>query len=204
MFEIVRRAGGLCVADEVQAGFGRMGKVMWGFEVHGVVPDIVTLGKPVGNGHPVGVVVTRPEILEAFARQTSFFSTFGGNCVSAAAALAVLDVIERERLSDNAAQVGVHLKRGITGLTERHSLIGDVRGRGLTIGLELVRDRKRLTPAREETRQVLNRVRDHGVLVGSEGRHGNIVKIRPPLVIGRAEADLIVSALDAALASSEA
>ena len=204
VFEIVRRAGGLCVADEVQAGFGRMGKVMWGFEVHGVVPDIVTLGKPVGNGHPVGVVVTRPEILEAFARQTSFFSTFGGNCVSAAAALAVLDVIERERLPDNAAQVGVHLKRGITGLTERHSLIGDVRGRGLTIGLELVRDRKRLTPAREETRQVLNRVRDHGVLVGSEGRHGNIVKIRPPLVIGRAEADLIVSALDVALASSEA
>src|SRR4029079_17288955 len=105
----------------------RMGEVMWGFEVHGVVPDIVTLGKPVGNGHPVGVVVTRPEILDAFARQTSFFSTFGGNCVSAAAALAVLYVVERERLPDNAAEVGTYLKRGITSLTERHPLIGDVR-----------------------------------------------------------------------------
>jgi 4-aminobutyrate aminotransferase-like enzyme/Ser/Thr protein kinase RdoA (MazF antagonist) len=204
VFDTVRRAGGLCVADEVQAGFGRMGEVMWGFEVHGVVPDIVTLGKPVGNGHPVGVVVTRPEILDAFARQTSFFSTFGGNCVSAAAALAVLDVVERERLPDNAAEVGTYLKRGITGLTDRHPLIGDVRGRGLTIGVELVRDRGLLTPAREETWEVLNRVRDHGVLVGSEGRHGNIVKIRPPIVIGRAEADLVVSALDAALAEIEA
>jgi 4-aminobutyrate aminotransferase-like enzyme/Ser/Thr protein kinase RdoA (MazF antagonist) len=203
VFEKVRAAGGLCVADEVQAGFGRMGDVMWGFETHGVTPDIVTLGKPVGNGHPVGVVVTRPAILDAFARQTSFFSTFGGNCVSAAAALAVLDVIERERLPENAATVGAHLKRGLQGLMEKHPLIGDVRGRGLTLGVELVRDRTALTPAREETREVLNRMRDHGVLVGSEGRHGNIVKIRPPLVIGRVEADLIVAALDAALTQIE-
>lgn len=199
VFRKVRAAGGLCVADEVQAGFGRMGGVMWGFETHGVVPDIVTLGKPVGNGHPVGVVVTRPEILDAFARRTSFFSTFGGNCVSAAAALAVLDVVERKGLPANAATVGAHLKRGLQRLMEKHPLIGDVRGRGLTIGVELVRDRAALTPAREETREVLNRMRDHGVLVGSEGRHGNIVKIRPPIVIGRTEADLIVTALDAAL-----
>ncbi|HEX6103726.1 MAG TPA: aminotransferase class III-fold pyridoxal phosphate-dependent enzyme [Alphaproteobacteria bacterium] len=203
VFEKVRAAGGLCVADEVQAGFGRMGGVMWGFETHGVAPDIVTLGKPVGNGHPVGVVVTRPEILDAFARQTSFFSTFGGNCVSAAAALAVLDVIERERLPENAAMVGAHLKRGLQALMEKHPLIGDVRGRGLTLGVELVHDRAALTPAREETREVLNRMRDHGVLVGSEGRHGNILKIRPPIVIGRAEADLIVAALDAALTEIE-
>ncbi|MDF2765970.1 MAG: hypothetical protein K0S81_2964 [Rhodospirillales bacterium] len=203
VFEKVRAAGGLCVADEVQAGFGRMGGVMWGFETHGVAPDIVTLGKPVGNGHPVGVVVTRPEILDAFARQTSFFSTFGGNCVSAAAALAVLDVVERERLPENAATVGAHLKRALQGLMEKHPLIGDVRGRGLTLGVELVRDRTALTPAREETREALNRMRDHGVLVGSEGRHGNIVKIRPPIVIGRVEADLIVAALDAALTQIE-
>jgi 4-aminobutyrate aminotransferase-like enzyme len=203
VFRKVRAAGGLCVADEVQAGFGRMGGVMWGFETHGVVPDIVTLGKPVGNGHPVGVVVTRPEILDAFARRTSFFSTFGGNCVSAAAALAVLDVVEGERLPENAATVGAHLKRGLQRLMEKHPLIGDVRGRGLTVGVELVRDRADLTPAREETREVLNRMRDHGVLVGSEGRHGNIVKIRPPIVIGRTEADLIVAALDAALTEIE-
>ena len=200
VFAKIRAAGGLCIADEVQSGFGRMGAHMWGHRHHDVTPDIVTIGKPAGNGHPLGVVITTPEIMEVFLRDTSFFSTFGGNNVSCAAGLAVLDVIERERLIYNAGETGAFLKQGLSALMDRHDVIGDVRGAGLTVCIELVRDRSSLEPARVETDRILNLMRDEGVLVGNEGLHGNIVKIRPPMVFGREHAELTVNALDRALA----
>ncbi|MBE9553290.1 MAG: aminotransferase class III-fold pyridoxal phosphate-dependent enzyme, partial [Proteobacteria bacterium] len=199
VFAKVRAAGGLCIADEVQSGFGRMGAHMWGHAHHGVTPDIVTIGKPAGNGHPLGVVITTPAIMECFLRETAFFSTFGGNNVSCAAGLAVLDVIERERLVENAGKTGAFLKQGITALMDRHDVIGDVRGRGLSLCIELVGDRNSLAPARAETDRILNLMRDEGVLVGNEGLHGNIVKIRPPMVFGKEHAELVVNALDRAL-----
>jgi 4-aminobutyrate aminotransferase-like enzyme/Ser/Thr protein kinase RdoA (MazF antagonist) len=200
VFAKVRAAGGLCIADEVQSGFGRMGKYMWGHRHHEVTPDIVTIGKPAGNGHPLGVVITTPEIMEAFLRETAFFSTFGGNNVSCAAGLAVFDVIERERLIDNAGETGAFLKQGLGALMERHDVIGDVRGAGLTVCIELVRDRNSLEPAKAETDRTLNLMRDEGVLVGNEGLHGNIVKIRPPMIFNREHAEVVVNALDRALA----
>ncbi|WP_303979667.1 aminotransferase class III-fold pyridoxal phosphate-dependent enzyme [Dongia mobilis] len=196
----VRAAGGLCIGDEVQSGFGRMGSFMWGHTHHGVVPDIVTIGKPAGNGHPLGVVITTPEIMECFLKQTAFFSTFGGNNVSCAAGLAVLDVIQHEGLIANASATGAYLKQGIKDLMARHDLIGDVRGTGLALGIELVTDRKTLAPAKDETARLLNLMRDEGILIGSEGVLGNILKIRPPIVFQREHADLAVVALDRALA----
>ena len=194
-----RESGGLFVADEVQVGYGRTGSHMWGFEVHGVTPDVVTLGKPMGNGHPVAAVVTRTDIVDRFARKTEWFSTFGGNPVACEAGLAVLDVIERENLVANAAAVGSQLVSGLRALSERHPLIGDVRSLGLLIGLELVRDRDAREPAIEETERVQNAMRERGVLVGTTGRDGNVLKIRPPLIISGSEADLIVDSLDAVL-----
>ncbi|MEZ5832305.1 MAG: aminotransferase class III-fold pyridoxal phosphate-dependent enzyme [Dongiaceae bacterium] len=195
----VRKAGGLCIADEVQTGFGRQGDAMWGFELHKVVPDIVCLGKPIGNGHPLGAVVTRPEIVQALIDQGVFFSTFGGNNVSCAAGMAVLDVLEREGLQDNARQVGAYFRQGLRKLADRHDLIGDVRGSGLLIGVELVRDRKSLEAAAAETKRVINRMRDLGVLTATEGPHGNVLKLRPPICFTREQADLAVAALDQAL-----
>lgn len=199
VFAKVRAAGGLCIGDEVQSGFGRMGSFMWGHTHHGVVPDIVTIGKPAGNGHPLGVVITTPEIMECFLKETSFFSTFGGNNVSCAAGLAVLDVIVGEGLIANASSTGDYLKQGFKGLMAKHDLIGDVRGTGLALGVELVTDRKTLAPATAETKRLLNLMRDEGILIGSEGVLGNILKIRPPIVFQREHADLAVSALDRAL-----
>jgi 4-aminobutyrate aminotransferase-like enzyme/Ser/Thr protein kinase RdoA (MazF antagonist) len=199
VYERVRKAGGLCIADEVQSGFGRQGDAMWGFALHGVVPDIVCLGKPIGNGHPLGAVVTRPEIIQALVDQGVFFSTFGGNNVSCAAGMAVLDVLEREGLQENARTVGTHFKQGLRRLAERHDLIGDVRGRGLLVGLELVRDRKTLEPAAPETKRVVNRMRDLGVLTATEGPHGNVLKLRPPICFTREQADMTVAAIDQAL-----
>jgi 4-aminobutyrate aminotransferase-like enzyme len=199
VYERVRRAGGLCIADEVQTGFGRQGDALWGFQLHNVVPDIVCLGKPIGNGHPLGAVVTRPEIIQALMDQGVFFSTFGGNNVSCAAGMAVLDVLEREGLQQNARLVGAHFKQGLRRLAERHPWIGDVRGRGLLVGLELVRDRKTLEPAAPETRRVVNRMRDLGVLTATEGPHGNVLKLRPPICFTREQADLTVAAVDQAL-----
>jgi len=199
VFDKMRAAGAVCVADEVQTGFGRVGSQMWGFGLHGVTPDIVTMGKPVANGHPLGVVVARREILESFMSRTSFFSTFGGNNVACAAGMAVLDVLEREQLQANAQKVGEHLKAGLRGLQRKHDLIGDVRGLGLVIGVELVTDRKAKTPASKETKRVLNLMRDHGVLVGYEGRAANIVKVRPPMPFKIEHADQTTDAMDKAL-----
>jgi alanine-glyoxylate transaminase / (R)-3-amino-2-methylpropionate-pyruvate transaminase len=196
-YDIVRRHGGLCIADEVQTGFARTGR-FWGFEHSGVTPDIVTMAKGIGNGMPLAAVTTRREIAEALA-QRLHFNTFGGNPVSAAAGLAVLDVIEGERLQENARTVGARLKAGLEGLIRRHSLVGDVRGLGLMLGVELVRDRGTKEPAPAETLEVLERLRETGVLVGKGGLAGNVLRIKPPLCITPEDADFAVAALDYAL-----
>ena len=200
----IRASGGLFIADEVQSGFGRMGTALWGHQHHGVVPDFVTIGKPAGNGHPIGVIITRPEILSHFTKHAAFFSTFGGNNVSCAAGLAVLDVINDENLIENSKITGAYLKARLLELKKNHSLIGDVRGTGLAVGIELVRDHFTLEPATAETTRVVNLVREQGVLFGSEGAHGNILKIRPPIVFQPDHADIAVSALDRALLRARA
>jgi 4-aminobutyrate aminotransferase-like enzyme len=185
--EEIHAAGGLFIADEVQPGFGRTGEHMWGFQRHGVIPDMVTLGKPMGNGHPVSALAARPALLSAFARQTRYFNTFGGNSVSCAVALAVLDVIEKERVVANARTSGAHLRAGL-------SRFGEVRGAGLFVGIDL--------PTRADATRIVNNLRHHGVLIGTTGRDANILKIRPPLTITTAEVDILLAALYAAAAVS--
>jgi 4-aminobutyrate aminotransferase-like enzyme len=197
----VRMAGGVLVADEVQAGFGRFGDALWSFQASGSVPDVVTTGKPMGNGFPVAAILTRSELVDGFADRTGFFSTFGGNPVACAAALAVLDVIEEEGLMANAEGVGTDLLKGLGELMGTHVLVGDVRGKGLLLGVELVKDRATREPARAEASAVLNDLRERGVLIGVTGPAENVLKIRPPLVFARAEADLLVATLDEALSS---
>jgi 4-aminobutyrate aminotransferase-like enzyme/Ser/Thr protein kinase RdoA (MazF antagonist) len=197
----VRAAGGLLIADEVQAGFGRSGTHMWGHVTHGVIPDIVTMGKPVGNGYPLGVVVTTPDILNAFVAETGLFSTFGGNPVACAAGMAVLDVLENEDLLANAHLTGHYLRNGIRALMPHHAWIGDVRGQGLLAGVELVRDRATQEPAISETKRLLDLMRDNGVLIGKEGPHNNVLKIRPPMVFRPKHADMLIEALDRSLAA---
>jgi 4-aminobutyrate aminotransferase-like enzyme/Ser/Thr protein kinase RdoA (MazF antagonist) len=194
-----RNAGGLFVADEVQSGFGRTGKHLWSFQGSDVVPDFVTLGKPMGNGHPVAAMVTRADIAERLAAKTDIFSTFGGNPVACRAALAVLEVIETEGLQHRACEVGAHLRSLLEGLSRTHDCIGDVRGAGLMIGLELMSSRDPLTPAPELAAAVMNRMRAKGVLVGSTGRDDNVLKIRPPLVFSRDDAEQVADALDSSL-----
>ena len=195
----IRAARGLFIADEVQSGFGRMGTAFWGHQHHGVVPDFVTIGKPAGNGHPIGIVITRPEILDHFTKSAPFFSTFGGNNVSCAAGLAVLDVIKDEALVENSKTTGAYLKSRLLELKKKHNIIGDMRGTGLALGVELVRDHNTREPAATETARLVNLVCDEGVLLGSEGVHGNILKIRPPIVFQQFHADIVVAALDNAL-----
>ena len=197
----VRAAGGVCVADEVQTGFGRVGSHWWAFQRQDVVPDIVTLGKPMGNGHPIGAVVARREIAESFATGMEYFNTYGGNPVSCAVALAVLDVIEREDLRGNAEAIGARLQDGLRLLQQRHALIGHVRGAGLFIGAELVLDRATRLPATREAGEVVERLVGHGILLSTEGPHDNVLKIKPPMVISTAQADHFLSALDEVLAS---
>jgi 4-aminobutyrate aminotransferase-like enzyme len=198
-FEKVRAAGGVCVADEVQSGFGRTGDHFWGFAAHDVVPDIVTLGKPIGNGLSMAAVVTTPAIVASLTQDTEFFSTTGGNPVSCAVGLAVLDVLEQEGLQARAARVGATLRAQIEKLAGQHPLIGEVRGAGLFIGVELVRDRSTLEPAAKEAAAVANRMRELGVLVGVEGPCANVLKIRPPLVFDENHARQLTDALDRAL-----
>lgn len=197
----IREAGGLFIADEVQPGFGRTGSGMWGFARHGVVPDIVTMGKPMGNGHPMAAMVARPDILDAFGRRTRYFNTFGGNPVSCAVGMAVLDVIEQEALIANARDVGAYMSDGLRALAQRHEIIGDVRGAGLFIGVELVRDRATKAPATAETARLVNGLRDKRVLISAAGPFANVLKIRPPLVFSRGHADRFLSAMDEVLGS---
>jgi 4-aminobutyrate aminotransferase-like enzyme len=199
--EIVHEAGGLFIADEVQPGFGRTGKNFWGYQTGGFVPDIVTMGKPMGNGHPLAGIVTRNGIVEQFAAQGRYFNTFGGNPVSCAAGLAVLDVLEQQNLQQNALEVGEYLVGGLRSLGERHEAIGDVRGTGFFLGLELVEDRERKTPATALTRRVVNELRNRGLLTGSIGPDANILKLRCPMVFSRANADYALEIIDATLAA---
>ncbi len=191
-----RAAGALCLADEVQAGFGRVGTPFWGFAQDGVVPDIVTLGKPMGNGHPMGAVVTTPAIAAEFAARWHFFSTFAGSPVAAAVGTAVLDVIERERLAEQAERVGAYLRERLAAVAASHVAITQVRGPGLFVGVELDRD----SAGRLDIGSaVANGMRRRGVLVGSTGPGGNVLKIRPPLVFAEHHADRVAVALDATL-----
>jgi 4-aminobutyrate aminotransferase-like enzyme/Ser/Thr protein kinase RdoA (MazF antagonist) len=198
-YRLVRAAGGVCIADEVQVGFGRLGTHFWGFEAQRVVPDIVVLGKPIGNAFPLAAMVTTPEIATSFANGMEFFSTFGGNPVACAAGLAVLDVVEDERLQERALRVGKYWMAGLKTLQERHPLIGDVRGSGLFLGVDLVRDRASRDPATAEADYVVNRLRERGILAGTDGPHHNVIKLRPPLIFSEADADLFVKTLDSIL-----
>jgi 4-aminobutyrate aminotransferase-like enzyme/Ser/Thr protein kinase RdoA (MazF antagonist) len=198
-FRYIRAAGGLCAVDEVQVGLGRAGSHMWAFQTQDVIPDIVTLGKPIGNGHPLGAVITTPEIARSFANGMEFFSTFGGNPVSMAVGMAVLDVIEEEHLLERAERVGRYLTKGFRTLAERHPEIGDVRGLGLFIGVELVRDRETRAPATEKTALLVERAKADGILLSAEGPHHNVLKIKPPLQFLETDADLLLGAVDRAL-----
>ncbi|WP_043612222.1 aspartate aminotransferase family protein [Ensifer sp. ZNC0028] len=192
----VREAGGLVIADEVQPGFGRTGGHMWGHQKAGILPDIVTLGKPMGNGHPIGGVVAGADTLNAFRKAFRYFNTFGGNPVSCAAAMAVLDVIKDEKLIENAANVGAYAKAGLTRLADKHDMIGDIRGSGLFFGAELVTDRAEKTPASTLATKMINDMRERGVLMGKLGIHQCTTKIRPPMPFTRDNADLMLSTLD--------
>lgn len=197
----IRRSGGLFIADEVQGGFGRVGERMWGFAQQGVVPDIVTLGKPMGNGHPVAAVVTSSEIAEAFTERGYYFSTFAGNSVSAAAGMAVLDVMEAEHLPAHAERVGAYLRGELRALASRHPSIGDVRGAGLFVGVELVSGDQ---PDPDTAEWLVNQLRRRHVLIGRTGLRRNVLKIRPPLVFDESHADMVVEALDATLSERNA
>jgi 4-aminobutyrate aminotransferase-like enzyme len=196
----IREAGGLFIADEVQPGFGRTGEGMWGFQRHGILPDLVTMGKPMGNGHPIAGMVAKPEILEAFGERTRYFNTFGGNPVSCAVGQAVLEVIEGENIIQNARETGAYLRDGLQDLAKRHEAIGDVRGVGLFVGVELVKDRAARTPDGEITAKLVNGLRERRVLISAAGPHANVLKIRPPLVFQREHADRFLEAMDATLA----
>ncbi len=198
-FRHIREGGGVCIADEVQVGFGRVGDAFWGFELQDVVPDIVTLGKPMGNGHPVAAVVTTRAIADSFANGMEYFSTFGGNPVSCAAARAVLAEIRERKLQERARRVGNVLLKSLRELARRHPVIGDVRGRGLFLGIELVHDRESREPFPRACNHLVNRARQLGVLLSADGPGRNVIKIKPPLVFGKEDASLLVRTLDRVL-----
>lgn len=200
IYDIVRAHGGLCIADEAQTGFGRLGSHFWGFEAHSVVPDMVVMAKGIANGAPLGAVTTRRDIAESLTHALHF-STFGGNPVSMAQAIATLEVIESEDLQRNAEEVGGYLKQRLIDLAESHPLIGDVRGRGLMLGVELVRDPISKEPATKESMELHEGTKDRGLLIGRGGVYGNVLRIKPPLCITRADVDFLVDCLDETIAS---
>jgi alanine-glyoxylate transaminase / (R)-3-amino-2-methylpropionate-pyruvate transaminase len=197
VYEYVRAAGGVCIADEVQAGFGRTGTHYWGFETQGVIPDIVTMAKGIGNGCPLGAVVTTPKIAATLA-QRIHFNTFGGNPVVCAQGKAVLEVIEREKLQENSLKIGNKILAGLNKLKEKHNLIGDVRGKGLMLGIELVKDRQSKEPAKEECAQILESCKEMGLLLGKGGLWGQTVRFSPPMCIHEQDADFLLEVLDLA------
>jgi alanine-glyoxylate transaminase/(R)-3-amino-2-methylpropionate-pyruvate transaminase len=199
-YEHVHAAGGVCIADEVQAGFGRTGSHYWGFETQGVIPDIVCMAKGIGNGAPLGAVVTTPKIAQALS-QRIHFNTFGGNPVVCAQGMAVLEIIEREKLQENALKIGNELLDGLTKLQQKHNLIGDVRGKGLLLGIELVKDRVTKEPAKAECAQVLELSRDMGLLLGKGGLHGQTIRFSPPMCLTSADADFLLDVLDRAFSA---
>jgi alanine-glyoxylate transaminase/(R)-3-amino-2-methylpropionate-pyruvate transaminase len=197
VYEHVRAAGGLCIADEVQSGFGRTGTHFWGFETQGVIPDIVTMAKGIGNGCPLAAVVTTPQIASVLAKRIHF-NTFGGNPIVSAMGKAVLEVIERENLQQNSLKLGTHVLAGLEKLKAKHKIIGDVRGKGLMLGIELVKDRATKEPAKAECAQVLENCRELGLLVGKGSLHGNTIRFAPPMCINQADADFMLDVFDEA------
>jgi len=195
-YEHARAAGAVCIADEVQTGMGRAGTDFWMFETQSVVPDIVTIGKPIGNGHPMAAVVTSQKIAEAFANGMEYFNTFGGNPVSCAIGLAVLDVIEEEGLQANALKTGNAFKAAFEEMATRHDIIGDVRGHGLFLGVELVRDRETLEPAEKEATHVINEMRARGILLSTDGPLHNVLKIKPPIIFPEREVERVVEGIE--------
>jgi len=200
--EVVRRAGGVIIADEVQPGFGRLGSHFWGHEKIGFTPDIVTIGKPMANGHPVAAVVAPRDTMYAFRENFRYFNTFGGNPVSCAAAMATLQVVQDEGLQANAQAVGAYAKSCLQELAARHDSIGDVRGAGLVFGAEMVLDREAKTPATEFIIRVVNAMRERGILLSQLGLYKNTLKIRPPMPFSRANVDQLIETLDAVLAET--
>ncbi|KAK7869827.1 hypothetical protein R5R35_008046 [Gryllus longicercus] len=206
VYKYVREAGGVCIADEVQVGFGRVGKAWWAFQLQGddVIPDIVTVGKPMGNGYPVAAVITTPEIARSF-RNTGmeYFNTYGGNPVSCAIANAVIDVLEKEKLRDHATRVGNHLLNLARQLATKHILIGDVRGVGLFVGIELVKDRESRTPATAEAQHIITRMKEEFILISSDGPDRNVLKLKPPMVFTHEDAEHVIKILDEVLTEVE-
>lgn len=200
--EFVRAAGGLFVADEVQPGFGRTGRNFWGYEIDALIPDIVTMGKPMGNGHPLAATVTRRDLVDSFSQSTHYFNTFGGNPVSCAAGLAVLDVIEKEGLQDHALEVGLYLNVGIDELALRHPAIGDLRGDGLFKSIEMVKDRETREPHSDLALRLVNALRERRILLSSSGVDNNILKLRPPMVFAKEHADHFLQVFDEVLVAA--
>jgi 4-aminobutyrate aminotransferase-like enzyme len=197
VYKAVRAAGGLCIADEVQTGLGRVGSAFWGFELHGVVPDIVTIGKPFGNGHPVAAVVCTEEVAEKFANGMEYFNTFGGNPVSCAIAKSVLEVIEEEELQKNALIVGTAFKNGLQELSQHHPIVGSIRGKGLFLGIELVD--QELNPLASQASYLVNRMKQNGVLMSTDGPDHNVIKIKPPLTFSLANVEEVLYHLNSIL-----
>jgi 4-aminobutyrate aminotransferase-like enzyme len=196
VYRIVRKQGGVCIADEVQTGYGRIGTHFWAFAYYGVVPDIVVLGKPIGNGHPIGAVITTREIADSFNNGMEFFSTFGGNTVSCAIGLEVLSVVQEEKLQTHALNVGNHLLESLRNLQQRFEIIRDVRGSGLFIGVELSEDDQ---PATTTADNIVNKMREEGILLGTDGPHHNVLKIRPPMPFSETDADFLLAVLRGAI-----
>jgi len=195
-FEYVRAAGGICISDEIQVGLGRVGTHYWGFELQNIIPDIFTIGKPLGNGHPLAAVVTTTEIANTFNNGMEYFNSFGGNPVSSAIGLSVLNVIEQEKLQQNALDVGNYLLSELNLLKEKFELIGDVRGSGLFIGVELVKDLRTQEPASEKAKVIINKMKEIGILISTDGSHNNVLKIKPPMVFSIENAQLVIDSLE--------
>ncbi|MGB0929951.1 MAG: aminotransferase class III-fold pyridoxal phosphate-dependent enzyme [Chitinophagales bacterium] len=203
VYQVVRAQGGLCIADEVQVGFGRVGERFWGFELQDVVPDIVTMGKPIGNGHPLAAVVTTQEVAEKFANGMEYFNTFGGNPVSCAIGREVLKVVQEEKLQQNALEIGAYLIKELKKLQSRFSIIGDVRGKGLFLGIELVKNLDTLEPAAKETAYIANQMRERGILMSIDGPYHNVLKIKPPMCFTKANVDFLAENLEVVMGSLE-
>ena len=198
-FVLVKEAGGLFIVDEVQIGFGRIGTHFWGFEMSGVRPDIVTLGKSIGNGHPLSVVITTKQIAETFNNGMEYFNSFGGNPVSCKIGQSVLEVIKEEKLQNNAQKTGVYLVKGLISLKQKYSLIGDVRGKGLFIGIEIIKNNNKLSPDAVVADKIVNALRQKRVLISSDGPNHNVLKIKPPMVFNIQDADYLLESLEAVL-----
>ena len=195
-YQMIKNSSGICIADEVQIGFGRLGQNFWGFEFQNIKPDIITLGKSIGNGHPLSMVITNKKIADRFNNGMEYFNSFGGNPVSCAIGHEVLNVIKEERLQQNAHKVGTFLKKMLTELKHQHSIIGDVRGEGLFLGVELIKDKRTLDPEKDKTHYLINQMKKKGILLSADGPDHNVIKIKPPLVFNKDNATFLVETMD--------